>query len=370
MKKRYVSLVMCLLMVVCFLTGCTDPVISRSTLDSYGVSDGMNSGSGMDMKSESAVDSFDEADYDDSNYEPAETGSNQQNQNEQESNENQNVKIIRKGDFEIETVNFPGVISAIDAAVDDCEGYFEQRSIYATTSYGDDKNIQHGELVIRIPAKNLDKFLTVFTANDDMLIRRQNVDAEDVSQTYYDIEMRLNSARTKVETLRKLLETAESVSDVITVQNALSDAIYDAEYLQGQINNYDSRINYSYVYVDVSEVTVMNMSMSAVGYGNKLVESFKEGWHSGINALSSFSLSIASNWLSLVIWIVIIWLVIHFTRKYIKKHHVKQVDDKKKRMDALNEIKDMLKDETPEQDSTTNVESVDETTVISTDEET
>lgn len=60
---------------------------------------------------------------------------------------------------------------------------------------------------------------------------------------------------TEQERLLALLEKAENVEDIITIENRLSDVRYELENYESQIRLLDNQIDYSTVYVDISEVS-------------------------------------------------------------------------------------------------------------------
>ena len=91
------------------------------------------------------------------------------------------------------------------------------------------------------------------------------------------------------------------------------------EYLQGQLNSYDSRIAYSYLYINLEEVTALTMANRVSGYGNKLVESVKHGFFSGVDFAGNLVLWIASNWLTLIIIIAIFVIIVKLIRRRRRK---------------------------------------------------
>ena len=51
------------------------------------------------------------------------------------------------------------------------------------------------------------------------------------------------------------MEKAETTSDLIELENAISDTQYMIDSYTGRLNGYDSRVNNSYVYVTIRELS-------------------------------------------------------------------------------------------------------------------
>ena len=68
----------------------------------------------------------------------------------------------------------------------------------------------------------------------------QSGSAEDVGQNYSDIELRLQTQRTKQERLLALLEKAATMEDIISLENALSETEYQIEQYTSDLKRYDS----------------------------------------------------------------------------------------------------------------------------------
>ena len=73
-------------------------------------------------------------------------------------------------------------------------------------------------------------------------------------EQYYDIEARLKTQRTKQARLLVLLEKAETMEDIIALENALSDVEYQIEQYASDLNRYDALINFSTFRIYLHEV--------------------------------------------------------------------------------------------------------------------
>ncbi len=179
--------------------------------------------------------------------------------------QNTRAKLIRRAELEIQTEQFDESVKALNQMVASCGGYYENASVYGG-SRRDAYASRSGEYVVRVPAEKYEQFLS--QAGDLGYVTSKNEGSEDVGEQYYDIEARLKTQRTKQARLLALLEKAETMEDIIALENALSDVEYQIEQYASDLNRYDALINFStfriYLY-EVGRVTQEVGETSSLG---------------------------------------------------------------------------------------------------------
>lgn len=81
-----------------------------------------------------------------------------------------------------------------------------------------------------------------------------SISNDNVTDTVVDLEGRIDSISAKIKRLEKLYEQANSMEDIITIQNELENAISDKESLEGQYKNITQQVEYSTFYINLNEV--------------------------------------------------------------------------------------------------------------------
>lgn len=213
---------------------------------------------------------------------------------------NGETKRIYSGSVNMETTAFSAAYQGILSVAEEDGAWLESDN---SGTYGINSS-RYADLTIRVPADQFYTLIEALGGIEDVTIVSKNVAAEDVSEEYYDTEGRLENAKVKLENLQELSKQAENVQDLIAIEDAISDVQYNIEYLQGQVNRYDSQINYSSIYVSLTEVNVM--SGNEEGYGTRLLESFKSGFFKGVNMAGNAILWIAQNWLGILLIILLL----------------------------------------------------------------
>ena len=165
--------------------------------------------------------------------------------------QNPGAKLIRRAEFSIQTEQFDESVSALNKLTAECGGYFETASTYGGGRR--DANARRwGEYIVRIPAEKYDQFFT--GAGELGYVTSRSENSEDVGERYYDTEARLKTQRTKQERLLALLEKAETMEDIISLENALSEVEYQIEQYSSTLNRYDALINFATFTITLHEV--------------------------------------------------------------------------------------------------------------------
>ena len=154
-------------------------------------------------------------------------------------------------------------------------------------SYRDASASRWGEYVVRVPAERYSDFFN--SAGTLGYITESSESSEDVGERYYDAETRLKTQRTKQERLLALLEQADTMEDIISLENALGDVEYQIEQLSSTLNRYDALISYSTFTIYLQEVgkVVQEVGESST-LGQRMTAGFKascEGFVRGAQEL-------------------------------------------------------------------------------------
>lgn len=155
-------------------------------------------------------------------------------------------KLIKRINLRVETAGYSEYITSLRTAVSEAKGYiesFEERDTVKNAG---------STFVIRIPADNTDAFLNVAGSGVTVLSRRE--DMSDVTGEYVDMSARMTALEAEEKSLLALLGKAQSVSEILTVRERLSQVRSDIEAFKAKLNTYDNLVSYSTVTLTVNEV--------------------------------------------------------------------------------------------------------------------
>ena len=162
-----------------------------------------------------------------------------------------NRKLIRTFDLQIQTREFDAVLTSIQGKIQELGGYVEQSSIDSGSSYYSNYN-RYSSLIVRIPSNKVDGFIE--NVQETANVTNISESTEDITLRYVDVESRKNALETEQSRLIELLEKAETVEDIITIEGRLSEVRYQLESYASQLRTFDNQVDYSTVNINIREV--------------------------------------------------------------------------------------------------------------------
>ena len=169
----------------------------------------------------------------------------------------QNAKLIRRAELSIQTEAYDQPAAALEELVESCGGYFQSVQVEGG-SLRNQSAARYGAYVIRLPEERFDDFLE--QSGGLGYVTQRSESSENVSQAYYDTEIRLATQRTKQERLLALLAQADTMESIIALESALSEVEYEIQSLSTDLEHYDDLIDYATVDLYLQEVLRISQS--------------------------------------------------------------------------------------------------------------
>ena len=223
-------------------------------------------------------------------------------------------KIIRHLSMDLETREFSDAIQSIQSAVAQAGGYIESQN-QEGYSLGSRSRYQerYANIQARVPSAKLDEVARSVGGFCNVLSQSESMD--DITDSYYDAQAHLKSLRIQEERLLAILEKADKLEDIITLESALSDVRYQIESLTASLRRMDSQVTYSYLNISLREVVeYQEIQEKPQTFGEKLRDAFGDGIADMVEGLQSFVLFIARVGPSLVVLILIVVLIVILVR--------------------------------------------------------
>ncbi len=220
-------------------------------------------------------------------------------------------KLITTANIDVETKEFDKLYNDIEAYVRDAGGYLESINTYNGSRYYGQVVERHANLTVRIPADKLDAFLEEIGTAGNITNRSQNV--EDITLTYVDLEAHKKTLMDEQERLEEFLREAETIEDIIYIEDRLAGIRYQLESMESQLRTYDNKVNYSTVYLNINEV----VEYTPVVYEEPSVwDRMKEGFGDSIEDIKrgfqNFAVWFVSNVIYLAIFAIIIFAIVRW----------------------------------------------------------
>ena len=221
----------------------------------------------------------------------------------QESSNDQ--KIIRTANLRYEVNEMDSSLKAIDKLLSEFKGEVQSERQYSQA----DRLYTH--LTVRVPAKDFEAFMTALLADDDIRrLEEKNISARDVTEQFIDIESRLSTKRQALARYRELLQKAETVTDMITVEDKIRR-------LQEELESQEARLKYLSGQVKMSEISISMYEVTQTTYIPNKSDAFfptlLRALHGGLKGIVLVFFWIIRLWP--------IWIAVIFVRLITKKRH-------------------------------------------------
>ena len=229
-----------------------------------------------------------------------------------------NRKLIRTLSLHAETEAYDEFLIWIETQVHLCGGYIE--TMEANTRHS--STTRYANLTIRVPADQLDAFAGLVGEESNIVYRSES--CKDITTTYVDTQAHRDALSTEYARLLELLEQAKSLSEILQIENRLTEVRYDLQRIESQLRTYDNLVDYATITLNISEVEVYTVvEEEEKGFweelGTQFVNSLKGTWEI-ITGTFSYVI-VALPYLLLASILPLIGLIVYFRRKKKQMKH-------------------------------------------------
>jgi hypothetical protein len=137
-------------------------------------------------------------------------------------------KIVKTADIVLEVKD-----GTFQEAFSNAEGIADQHGGFIISSSTSGQEARSGELTIRVPSEQFEDALAALKSVG--ILRSEQVDGQDVTADFVDLQARLRHAQIQERFFLTLLREADSISESISVNRHLQEAHLVVERLKGQL---------------------------------------------------------------------------------------------------------------------------------------
>ncbi len=226
-------------------------------------------------------------------------------------------KIIYSANAQVETTDFDGTLAKLDQMVQDYGGWIQSSSIngsnYADRSRGRISR-RSADYTLRIPS---DRFQELMAGLSNLgNVPYSYVYTENVTAQYYDVQARLTAYTAQETRLLELMEKAETVEDIIRLEDRLTEVRYQIDSLRSSLKNWDRQVSYSSVYLSIAEVQEYSPEPQVQpSYSERLGSALRDGLRGTGNFFKNLLLWLVEALPVLVLLLVLILIPVLILRK-------------------------------------------------------
>ena len=247
-------------------------------------------------------------------------------------------KIIYSSEVTVETTAFDETVGKVTGLVEAYGGWIESSSVSGSNYYQKSRGTaaaRSASYSLRIPSARFSELMD--RLSDLGNIPYSHTYTENVTSQYYDAQARLKAYTTQEERLLEMMELAESVEDVIIIEDRLTELRYKIESIQSNLNNWDRRVSYSTVFLTVQEVKEYTPEEKVnPTYGEELRRALKDGLRNAGEFLKNLLVFLVELLPVLLILIPLLWLAVWLIRKIIsgsKARSAKRAERKQRKLE-------------------------------------
>lgn len=230
-------------------------------------------------------------------------------------------KVVKDSYFNLDTTKYDDVMDDLKKIAKNNDGVFSSNSESVRTSndyYYDYYTSKHdsgdkyrvASLSIRVPSEKFSDVFEQISNLKNVSVVSKQCSAYDVEDDYKDVQSRLDNAKKRLARYQELLEKADSMDDMITLEDHMNEVQSEIDSYSQDLNDIDADTKYSTVSINMTEVKSFEMTQN-VSFGRRLMDSFTDGFSSFGDTVGDIVLFIAHNFL----WLLIAIIVVLYIRK-------------------------------------------------------
>jgi Domain of unknown function (DUF4349) len=212
-------------------------------------------------------------------------------------------KVIRNGNLSFETSDVKKTKAAIDAICKELNAYISEEN---QNNY--DNRLQHNQ-TIRVSADKFDLLIQKIEAEANK-VESKNVNTQDVTEEFIDVEARLKTLKELEARYREILKQAKTVAEIMDIEQQIASVRSDIESREGRLKYLSNQVAYSTLSVSFYETIGTDF-----GFGSKLGGAFGTGW----DYFLSFLIGLVNVWPFLILIALIIWLAFRWDKRRRQK---------------------------------------------------
>lgn len=238
---------------------------------SSGSKNNMNNG-GVSNESSNAKDSISKSEI--------EQDKNTSNNNSQDSTLSEEM-LVYSCNMEIDVMDFQKAVSDFKSTLKEYNGFVESENYTDNGSrshyLNNDKTLMHTySATVRVPSSKYDSFVSGLDSIGTL--RFKTAKAENISQEYSDAKTTLEIYEAKRDRYIKMLSTITDDEHAISIEKELTNIEIEIKKLKTNMNKMNNDVAYSYVNIELNEVTEYTTSYSEKTFLQKLQETVKKSW--------------------------------------------------------------------------------------------
>lgn len=143
----------------------------------------------------------------------------------------------------------------------------------ADVNYGTGVDGGFATLVVKVPPDQVDRLLDGLNRTGQ--VRSIGQSAQDVTEQLIDLDVRIENARESVESVRRFMDQAVALTDLVTLEGELTRRLTELELLEAQQRNLSDRVALSTVTIEVFP----SEQVPEIEQDPGILDALQDGWN-------------------------------------------------------------------------------------------
>ena len=232
-------------------------------------------------------------------------------------------KLITTVELNAETEDLDALMPQLSEHIAQLGGYVEFQNTYYGSAYSSYRH-RSANMTIRIPADKLNDFLLHVEGASNVTSKQQSQD--NVTLQYVDTESRVAALEAERDRLMELLEQAGDLSDLLKIEERLTDVLYDLESTTAQLRSLDNQVSYATVNLYIDEVKIFTETQEQTVW-QRIASGFGGNLRNIGEDIVDFFVWLVTYSPQLIVIGGIVWLAVRTVRRAIKKRRAKKIEE-------------------------------------------
>lgn len=229
----------------------------------------------------------------------------------------ESTKLVRKAWIDAETEDLDPLLNTINQRISQLNGYIENREVYNGTKRGG-YAYRYANLTVRIPVDGMNDFVSQI--NENANVTSTNETTENITLTYVATESRMKALETEQARLLELLAQAESMDDLLQIEKRLTTVRTELETVTSQLRVYDNMVDYATIYLNLTEVKEYTVTQEPETVWERISRGFSEN----LKGLGNFFVELFVGLIVALPWLIPLGLAILIIVLLIKRKKQKK----------------------------------------------
>ena len=227
-------------------------------------------------------------------------------------------KIVYTASLSMQSLEYDQSAASICRKIREAGGFSEAESEY-DKDYNwyrynaSSSNTRSLSITARIPSDKFEAFLN--SLSGDGKIMSKSVNAQNISQVYANKETYKKALEKEQERLLAMMDKAETIEDMITVETRLSEVERQLNSYKTDLSQMDKDVEFSTVYIDLQEVKRYTETVEKTTFREKLGFAFEDAISSFRDFCEGVILFVVRNFPFLILFAVVVALIVRWLAK-------------------------------------------------------